>query len=112
MKKALIASLLILTSCTLKTSELSSNNVEANIITDTIIEHWYVPDPQTALKIAEAVWLPIYGDEIYSSRPFNVSLCDSVWIVEGSLPDDMDGGVLHIEIKGINGTILKVYHGK
>jgi len=30
----------------------------------------YVPDEETAVKIAEAVWYNIYGDVIYDSLPF------------------------------------------
>ena len=30
----------------------------------------YVPDKITAIKIAEAVWLPIYGNSIYEKKPF------------------------------------------
>lgn len=26
----------------------------------------YVPNQETAIKIAEAVWVPIYGDKIYN----------------------------------------------
>lgn len=86
--------------------------MDANIQTDTVITNWYIPDAKTALKIAEAVWLPIYGEEIYSTQPFNASLRDSVWVVEGSLPKEMDGGVPYIEIRGVDGTILAVYNGK
>ena len=89
-----------------------SNNTNTTIKNDTIINSWYISDAQTALKIAEAVWLPIYGEEIYSKQPFNVILCDSLWIVEGTLPEGMDGGVPYIEIRGTDGTILKMYHGK
>ena len=28
-------------------------------------EHDYVPNKNTAIKIAEAIWLPIYGESIY-----------------------------------------------
>lgn len=30
----------------------------------------YVPNKETAIKIAEAIWLPIYGNKIYNSKPF------------------------------------------
>jgi hypothetical protein len=42
----------------------------------------YVPDVKTAKKIAEAIWLPIYGEKIYNEKPYKVSLRgDSVWVV-------------------------------
>lgn len=72
-----------------------------------------VPDAATAQKVAEAIWLPIYGDEIYSEKPYKVNLVnDKVWIVEGTLPKGYLGGVTHIEIQKSDCKILKVIHGK
>ena len=72
-----------------------------------------VPDNETAIRIAEAIWLPIYGDEIYNRKPFNAELIsDSVWAVAGSLPTNMLGGVPYIEIQKRDGKILGVGHGK
>ena len=43
-----------------------------------------VPDNETAIRIAEAIWIPIYGDEIYERKPFIAELIgDSVWAVAG-----------------------------
>jgi len=87
----------------------------------------YVPDSQTAIKIAEAVWYPIYGDEIYSKRPFVAELTDdSIWHVYGSLPKSYieiakngdttyvvnHGGVPHIFLNKSDGKIIDVYHTK
>ncbi len=47
----------------------------------------YVPDEQTAIAIAVAVWTPIYGKEqIESEKPYKASLKNGVWTVTGSLP--------------------------
>ncbi|MFT3739686.1 MAG: NTF2 fold immunity protein [Breznakibacter sp.] len=59
----------------------------------------FVPNDTTAIKIAEAVWLPIYGEKIYNKKPFHARLCNDKWIVEGSLPSGMKGGVPYIEIQ-------------
>ena len=72
----------------------------------------FVPDDTTAIKIAEAVWLPIYGNIIYSKKPFKAVLKKGVWIVEGTLPRNYQGGVPYIEIQKKDGKILKVIHGK
>jgi len=72
----------------------------------------YVPDETTAIKIAEAVWLPIYGDTIYTEKPFKTVLKNGVWIVEGSLPEGYVGGVAEIEIAKDDGKILRVSHGQ
>ena len=57
----------------------------------------YVPNEETALKIPEAIWLPVYGDEIYNSQPFKARLVNEAWIVEGTLKTTMVG-VPYIEI--------------
>jgi hypothetical protein len=72
----------------------------------------YVPNDTTAIKIAEAVWLPIYGKRIYSCKPFKAKLIDSItWEVSGTLHADK-GGCPHIELRKSDGKILSVYHGK
>ena len=74
----------------------------------------YVPDAKTASKIAEAVWVPIYGEKtIAAEKPFKVALKEGVWTVEGAdLPPNMDGGVAIIEIAKVDGRILRVSHGQ
>jgi len=73
----------------------------------------YVPDEETATKIAEVIWVRIYGQTIYNEKPFIVHLNDNgVWTVSGNLPsgDEGVGGVAHIEIQKYDCEILKVYH--
>ena len=42
----------------------------------------YVPDSKTAVKIAEAVLIPVYGEnQIESERPFEATLKDNIWTV-------------------------------
>lgn len=73
----------------------------------------YVPNSETAIKVAEAVWLPIYGDKIFKEKPYNVSLKDNkIWIVTGSIAKNKRGGVAYIEIQKSDCKILKVVHGK
>ena len=53
----------------------------------------FVPDEKTAIRIAEAVWSPIYGEEeIRREKPFVASLKSGVWTVQGSLPKGWVGG--------------------
>ena len=73
----------------------------------------YVPDEQTAIAIAVAVWTPIYGKEkIENEKPYKARLKNEVWTVTGSLPPNTDGGVAEIEIAKDDGRILRVIHGK
>jgi hypothetical protein len=72
----------------------------------------YVNDTITAIRIAEAIWLEIYGDEIYMNKPYNAILLEGkVWEVSGTLHTEK-GGVPYIEIQKSDGKILKVYHTK
>ena len=73
----------------------------------------FVPDAETAIKIAVAVWEPIYGREhIAGEKPFRATLKDGIWSVRGSLPEGWNGGVAEAEISQKDGTILRVIHGK
>jgi hypothetical protein len=73
----------------------------------------YVPNADTATKIAVAVWSPIYGAKtIQDEKPFKAHLKNDVWTVEGSLPKGRHGGVAIAEIAKKDGRILRVSHGK
>lgn len=78
----------------------------------------FVPDKETAIRIAEAVWIPIYGeDQINNEKPFKATLRNGVWLVEGSLPEGPEnsivaGGVAVAEIAKKDGHIIRVSHGK
>lgn len=73
----------------------------------------YVPDAGTAIKIAVAVWEPIYGQEqISQQKPYTAVLVNGTWIVEGTLPKLTLGGVAVAEIAKDDGRILRVSHGK
>ena len=76
-------------------------------------EAGFVPDEQTAIRIAEAVWTPIYGRQsIEARRPLRAKLIEGVWHVEGTLPEGMRGGTPEAEIAQADGKILRVSHGK
>ncbi len=78
----------------------------------------YVPDEVTAKKIAEAVWLPIYGEKILSQRPYEAELADGIWIVKGLIPlpyreePEWRGGTAYIEIQKKDCKVLRVSHGR
>src|SRR5438876_9669483 len=47
----------------------------------------FVPDSGTAVRVAVAVWIPIYGaSQIRSEQPYVATLKDGVWTVTGTLP--------------------------
>jgi hypothetical protein len=78
-------------------------------------EQGYVPDATTAIAIAQAVWLPIYGKKtLDNERPFQAALKDDVWTVKGTFHSshkDARGGVAVAEISRIDARVLRVSHG-
>jgi hypothetical protein len=82
----------------------------------------FVPDSKTAIAIAEAVLIPVYGKEqIESERPFHAGLKDGVWTVGGTLrcPDgkggfttDCDGGVAVLRLSKRDGRVLYMMHSE
>ena len=74
----------------------------------------FVPDSGTAVRIAVAVWIPIYGaSQIRSEQPYVATLKDGVWTVTGTLPRQYNrGGVAMARISKSDGRILFVLHGQ
>jgi len=78
----------------------------------------YVPDETTAVKIAIAVFTPIYGSKsVRQESPFHATLAGTRWLVTGTLPKSKRGfiavgGTITAEIDRSTGRIEAVYHGK
>jgi hypothetical protein len=73
----------------------------------------FVPDKMTAVKIAEAILIPIYGEEdVINHRPFTAELEKNIWIINGSLKENVVGGTPHVELQKSDGKILMVFHTK
>ena len=74
----------------------------------------FVPDSGTAVRIAVAVWIPIYGaSQIRSEQPYVATLKDGVWTVTSTLPRQYNrGGVAMARISKRDGRILFVLHGQ
>src|SRR3981081_3322378 len=67
--------------------------------TSYIAPNGFVPDAATAIRVAEAILLPIYGEEkVLSERPFRASLGAGVWTIQGMLPAGRHGGVALVKI--------------
>jgi hypothetical protein len=85
-------------------------------------ERDYVPDEKTAVAIAEAVLIPIYGRKhIESERPFKAKLKDGIWYVNGTLhcgkskqPVDeiCVGGAAAVQLAKRDGRIIEMVHYK
>ena len=74
-------------------------------------EKGYVPDAATAVSIAEAVLLPLYGSKVIrQEQPFQANLRnDSVWVVHSGR---YTKGGSYMEISKANGRILVAERGK
>lgn len=71
-----------------------------------------IPDKNTALRVAIAVWEPVYGsNKIRAQAPFKVTLVENVWFVMGSLPKGKVGGVAVAKISKVDGRVLYISHG-
>jgi hypothetical protein len=72
----------------------------------------YVPNSETAIKIAEAVLIPVYGEKmIVSEHPFTAVLNGDVWKVEGTLHcAHCPGGSAEVKISKSTGQILHMIH--
>ena len=73
----------------------------------------FVPDKLTALAVAEAIALPIYGKDILAlQRPLQARLVGDRWIVTGTLPNGWNGGVVKVTILRRTGEIVSIEHGR
>ncbi len=75
----------------------------------------FVPNAETAVKIAEAVLIPVYGEkQIQSERPFKAVLKGDSWTVQGTLQcaPHCNGGTALVEISKTTGQILQMFHTK
>jgi len=74
----------------------------------------FIPDEKAAIRVAEAVLFPVYGeDQIRSEEPFKVMLSGEVWTIEGKdLPPDTVGGVVLLQISKVDGRVIRMTHGK
>ena len=72
-----------------------------------------VPTAEVAIKIAVAVWEPIYGkDRIVRQAPYSAKEIEGYWIVRGYLPPSHYGGTALAIIEKKSGKIIHIIHGQ
>ena len=71
-----------------------------------------VADKETAIRIAEAILFPVYGEkDICSQRPYQVALKDGKWTVAGTVPPLFVRASFRVVILQTDGRILEIgYH--
>jgi hypothetical protein len=77
----------------------------------------FVPDEKTAIRVAEAVLMPVYGENhIIDQRPFHGRLAEGVWTISGTLHCPTEpycvGGTAVVKISKKTGEILDMIHFK
>ncbi|MBU4310617.1 YbbC/YhhH family protein [bacterium] len=86
---------------------------EAGKLTEYMPPSGYVPDAETAISIALAVWKPIYGvKQIEREAPYFAYLVDGYWVATGSLPEGWLGGTAKAIIRRSTGEVVHVIHYK
>jgi hypothetical protein len=73
-----------------------------------------VDDAEIAKEKAEDVWIELFGDSVTGKRPYQVMFDETneVWLVQGTLPKKMLGGIPYIIIQKTDGKVLAVWHDK
>jgi hypothetical protein len=74
----------------------------------------YVPDEATAIRIAEAVLIPVHGQQqVEAQRPYVVSTPEQdYWLVSGSSQKKQFGGTFAVWIKKKSGCITNISYTK
>ena len=72
----------------------------------------YVPTAETAIAIAAAVWVPIYGPSVLKQQPITALLRGDEWHVSGTFQGRGFGGTATARISKKSGCILEVIHGE
>lgn len=72
----------------------------------------FVPDADMAAKISEVILVRFFGEtQTNMEKPITATLEDGVWIVKGTMPPKMLGGIAELHISKKDGTILFMSHG-
>ena len=73
-----------------------------------------VADKETAIRIAEAILSPVYGEKaIREQQPYQVTLKDGKWTVDATAaPPGHFGGRFHIVILQVDGRVLEIGYGR
>ncbi|MDB4180655.1 YbbC/YhhH family protein [Flavobacteriaceae bacterium] len=72
-----------------------------------------IPKKENAINYAQIILFELYGKEkIESQKPYKVNLINNYWIITGTLPKEMVGGVFEMVFDSRNGKVLILEHGQ
>jgi len=74
----------------------------------------FIADQQTALKVADAILVGVYGEkQIATERPLKVApVKHDVWLVWGTVPKNLVGGAAVIKLSKKSGRVLFLTHAQ
>ena len=73
----------------------------------------FVPTAEVAVRIAEAVLAPVYGEQLIAlQRPLKATLKGETWFVVGTIAENRMGGVAEVEIAKGDGRIIRMVHSR
>ena len=67
---------------------------------------------QDVVNESERLLMEIYGKDIVEERPWHVMDTNDCYLISGSLPDDMLGGVAQLKVRKRDGFVWVYYHGE
>ena len=71
-----------------------------------------IPTAEVAAKVALAISIVKYGNEVLEEMPLQICQIGGVWKIQGTLRDGVKGGVIHIELNKSDGKIRSMWHDK
>lgn len=75
------------------------------------VANGYVPDRATAVRVAVAVLIPIYGPSIEKAEaPWNAELKNGLWTVVGTFHGKGNGGEAIVQLRKSNGAVIFITH--
>lgn len=90
--------------------KLNDEKVKHDIVRTNPKTDGCVPTVQVAIKVAKAVWIPLYDKLADSCKSIKAELSkDGVWKVYNKIPEDAEGVELYAYINRMDGKIIKVY---
>jgi hypothetical protein len=72
----------------------------------------FIPDRDTAIRVAKAILIPVYGEKtVDSEEPLSVALDGDVWTVKGAVRPYPSGNA-EIKLSKSEGTVLFLSHSQ
>ena len=68
--------------------------------------------PSVAARVAEQIFVDIYGEKALSERPWRVTDTNGCYFICGTLPKGFLGGVAQLKLKKADGMVWVYLHGK